>query len=338
MAMKIPGADVYTDFSGFNRMRAEARSGSAAGRQAAAKQIEAMFLGMMLKSMRAAGGSMLSGAGAKVREGMFDSQLAQTLAKRSQLGFAELMLNEFNGRQRPSQDSDRPSPGRSGQLPVGRFANALYGRAVAPKSLSLGLPATAASRAAGPAHPAAPPKPALTDPGEAPAKWRNANEFAVNLWPAAERAARALGTQPQAVLAVAALETGWGRHLPTAGNGQGSNNLFGIKAHGWAGPVTQAPTLEFESGRFVHKLEPFRRYASAQQSFEDFVNFIQSRPRYAAALNSGGDPVAFVRALHQAGYATDPQYAGKLEALMRSDTMRKAQHLAAAGPAPSGIG
>ena len=134
-----------------------------------------------------------------------------------------------------------------------------------------------------------------------------------------------MGTRPEAILAVAALETGWGKHLPASAQGGQSNNLFGIKAHGWSGPVTHSSTLEYESGGFVKKLEPFRSYATAQQSFEDFVQFIKSQPRYAGALNSGGNPVAFIHALQQAGYATDPNYAAKVESLMNSDTMRKAQ-------------
>ena len=54
--MTIDAANVYPDFSGFARMRADARSGSDAGKRAVAEQIESMFIGMMLKSMRAASG------------------------------------------------------------------------------------------------------------------------------------------------------------------------------------------------------------------------------------------------------------------------------------------
>ena len=340
--MKIPSADLYTDFSAFNNLRAQARSGSAAGRQAAAKQVEALFLGMMLKSMRAAGGTMLTGPGAKVREGMFDSQLVLSLAKNSKLGFAELMLREFNGRQAPTQDTAGASNTAHGRFPVGRFANDLWAKAIVPVAAppstrppAIQVPSTqevnipGATGAAPAASFFSPPQGPATEP---PARWNNADEFAAHLWPAARRAAQALGTQPEAVLAVAALETGWGAHMPSAANGDRSNNLFGIKARGWSGPVIHAQTLEYESGGFVRKLEPFRRYASAQQSFEDFVHFIKNQPRYAAVLDSGGDPVAFVRALQQAGYATDPDYAGKIEALMRGDTIRKAQAIAAAEP------
>ena len=117
-----------------------------------------------------------------------------------------------------------------------------------------------------------------------------------------ERARRAeLGTRPEAVLAVAALETGWGRHMPQRDDGTSSNNLFGIKAHGWNGDVTHSTTLEFEQGAFARKVEPFRAYDSPEAAVADFAHFVQSNPRYQKALSSGGDAVTFVRALHEAG-------------------------------------
>ncbi len=336
--MKTNAANLYTDFSSFSQLRAQARDNSAAGRQAAAQQIESLFLGMMLKSMRAAGGSMLGGPGAQVREEMFDSQMALSMSKHSKLGFAKLMLREFNLRQGAAASMPPPQQSAAaGQVPVGRFANALWGRAVAqvaaikpnpsPENFQHRVPGLKAIEAPAKIVAAQTFASDAFDDATAPVTWRTADEFVTNLWPAAQRAAKALGTRAEAVMAVAALETGWGKHMPASADGISSNNLFGIKAHGWAGPVSHAPTLEFEAGRFVRKLEPFRRYDSAQQSFADFVNFIKSRPRYAAVLDSGDDPLAFVRALQQAGYATDPQYADKLENLLRSETMRKAQTL-----------
>ncbi len=327
--MNTSGANLYTDFSAFSNLRAEARSGSAEGKRAAAEQIEAMFLGMMLKSMRAAGGSMLEGPGAKVREGMFDSQLALNMAKNSKMGFADLMMREFNhqrGTMQTNSGAESKTIAAPGQVATELFARGLWGRPVSVNEAAL----IAHPASTTPGHPNHPTSTVVSSSVSATdaksgSNWRNAQEFATHLWPAAQRAAKALGTRPEAVLAVAALETGWGQHLPSSTQGGQSNNLFGIKAHGWAGPVTHSQTLEFESGGFVKKLEPFRSYATAQQSFEDFVQFIKTQPRYADALNSAGDPVAFVQALQEAGYATDPNYAAKVERLMNSDTMRKAQ-------------
>ena len=156
------------------------------------------------------------------------------------------------------------------------------------------------------------------------AHWDSPEAFARSLWPAASRAAQELGTRPEAVLAVAALETGWGRHMPRRENGTSSNNLFGIKAHGWKGDVTHAATLEFAQGAFARQVEPFRAYDSPESAVADFAHFVKSNPRYREALASGGDAVKFVRELHRAGYATDPRYAEKLEALINSAPLRSA--------------
>ena len=100
--------------------------------------------------------------------------------------------------------------------------------------------------------------------------------------------------------------------------------MFGIKAHGWGGNITHSPTLEFEDGAFARRVEPFRAYASAEDAVADFANFVTSQPRYRQALQSDGDPVKFVRALHAAGYATDPRYGDKLEALVNSPVLKQA--------------
>jgi flagellar protein FlgJ len=45
---------------------------------------------------------------------------------------------------------------------------------------------------------------------------------------------------------------------------------------------------------------------------QDYVRLIRDNPRYADALNTGGDVQAFANALQRGGYATDPDYARKL--------------------------
>ena len=137
-----------------------------------------------------------------------------------------------------------------------------------------------------------------------------------------------------AVLAVAALETGWGKHMPRTDSGEPSFNMFGIKAHrkatGWKGAVTQSATLEFEQGAFRRRVEPFRAYGSPDEAFQDFAAFIKGQPRYRDALKQAADPVAFVHALQKAGYATDPRYGDKLESLLRGRTLGRARVAAAA--------
>ena len=46
------------------------------------------------------------------------------------------------------------------------------------------------------------------------------------------------------------------------------------------------------------------------------MDFIKSGQRYQAALENAADSQAYVNALHQAGYATDPQYANKINKII----------------------
>jgi flagellar protein FlgJ len=136
--------------------------------------------------------------------------------------------------------------------------------------------------------------------------------------PHAERAAREIGVDPHALLAQAALETGWGKSVPCNSNGDCSYNLFGIKATGqWSGATVNVPTLEFEEGIAVRKAERFRAYDSPADSFRDYASLIRNNPRYENALGAGNDVVTFASALQQGGYATDPNYARKIVAVAR---------------------
>lgn len=159
-------------------------------------------------------------------------------------------------------------------------------------------------------------------------------EFLRKLRPHAEQAAREIGVDPDALLAQAALETGWGHSVPGNAQGDSSFNLFGIKAGSqWPGATVNVPTLEFESGIPVRKVERFRAYDSPADSFRDYAALIRDSARYANARGAGDNVEAFATALQQGGYATDPHYAQKIAAVAsevraRSDALK----FAAAGP------
>ena len=128
--------------------------------------------------------------------------------------------------------------------------------------------------------------------------------------PHAREAARELGVDPNALLAQAALETGWGKSVPCNAAGDCSYNLFGIKAgSSWSGATVNVPTLEFEDGAAVRKVDRFRSYDSPADSFRDYARLIRNNPRYEDALNAGSDVAGFASALQSGGYATDPDYA-----------------------------
>jgi flagellar protein FlgJ len=143
-------------------------------------------------------------------------------------------------------------------------------------------------------------------------------KFIERIRPQATQAAARLGVAPEAVIAHAALESGWGRHLPSDERGS-SFNLFGIKAT-WrdgAAPVP-AMTTEFTNGKADRLPQDFRRYDSLQSGMADYATLLSSNDRYAAALNTGKDIDAFARGLQRGGYATDPDYVQKLTATAAS--------------------
>lgn len=56
----------------------------------------------------------------------------------------------------------------------------------------------------------------------------------------------------------------------------------------------------------------FRAYPSYQESFDDYVRFLNDNPRYRSALDHNSSGEQFIHGIHQAGYATDPKYADKV--------------------------
>ncbi|WP_333796293.1 flagellar assembly peptidoglycan hydrolase FlgJ [Rheinheimera sp.] len=155
-----------------------------------------------------------------------------------------------------------------------------------------------------------------------------ATAFIQKLLPAAEQAAAKLGLEPLALIAQAALETGWGQRMFKTAEGQSSNNLFGIKAMGnWQGDVAVVDTLEYRQGVAQKEKAKFRAYDSAEQSLSDYVELIQSNPRYQAALDVAGDTKAYFRQLQAAGYATDPNYAEKILSVLQGRAFKEVRNL-----------
>ncbi len=155
----------------------------------------------------------------------------------------------------------------------------------------------------------------------------SASSFISGVYPVAEKAAAKLGVAPEAIVAQAALETGWGKHVITDHARNSSHNLFNIKAgSSWQGRTISVPTVEYENGSAVRRVDSFRVYDSIEASFDDYVNLISTSPRYHEALDKGNDTFGFARALQEGGYATDPEYADKIRVIVAGKPMR--QHMA----------
>lgn len=110
-------------------------------------------------------------------------------------------------------------------------------------------------------------------------------------------------------LAQWALESAWGRAMPPR-----SNNPFGIKARPGE-PAVVAMTREVIDGTPVRLPQRFRRFPDLAAAFAAHGRLLATGPAYAAARAVRRDGRAFARAL-QGRYATDPDYAAKLTALI----------------------
>jgi flagellar protein FlgJ len=147
--------------------------------------------------------------------------------------------------------------------------------------------------------------------GSGPVSPGQQRKFVEEMLPHATAAARELGVDARAIVAQAALETGWGTSQPKDASGT-SNNYFGIKAGAsWRGASVSAETTEFVAGQAGRESAGFRTYGSVAESVADYVRVLRE-PRYAAARGTGSDVRAFADALQRGGYATDPEYANKL--------------------------
>lgn len=298
MSIGATKTDVYTDFKGLTELRLNAESKPEETLRAAGRHFEALFIQMMLKSMRDAspGDPLMGGGGQELYRDMFDKQISLTLSEKGSLGLAEAMVRQLR-QHLPEADA----------APAGAASSTAL-----PQRPNAGIDAaTAASSPAAAAHAA---------PGTT--SFDNPDQFAAAMWPAAQAAGRELGVDPRVLIAQAALETGWGRSVMRQAEGGSSHNLFGIKAGvNWHGPSVNVATLEYRDGVAVKERANFRAYGSYAESFADYVDFIKSQPRYREALTHAGDPQRYLNELQNAGYATDPRYADKIGNILRGEVL-----------------
>jgi flagellar protein FlgJ len=332
MTQQLDAAFNYNDLNGLNALKQGARKDDPEALKAVAQQFESMFLGLIMKSMRDATDVLASDLEnsyqTKFYRDMSDQQLSLSMSQNGGFGLADVLYEQINKAQNPVVDdvynvdvktlehSNRPILERMPtQAP--RAAASVPNAANEPSlaMISAMSPALAANASQAPSEPTLNGKSALFDSPEA---------FIANLMPHAEKAAQKIGLDPHILVAQAALETGWGRHVIADTDGQSSHNLFGIKAdQRWQGDTASTTTHEFIDGRQITIKAPFRAYPSIEDSFDDYVQFVQDSPRYQAALaaDTGDD---YLQALQDAGYATDPQYAEKISRIANSDWFAKA--------------
>lgn len=309
-------AQVYTSFDGLNALKTQSRTDKEGALREVAKQFEGLFLSEMVKSMRKAGdvfaeGNYLNSQQSEFYREMFDSQLSLTLSQKQGTGLAEALVRQLS-RQIPGMNSE------GDHLAAHKGSLADYDRSLPP--LSKGLPEKIQQVEEVVSKITNEPK---ADPlAAAPTRFDSPEQFIRELMPMAERAAKTSGINPKLMIAQAALETGWGKHMIEGEQGAPSFNLFGIKADSrWSGESVDIATTEFREGVPMNERAAFRSYPDYEASFRDYVSFLESNPRYRDVLSAADDPDVFADKLQEAGYATDPNYGAKIRRIMNNDTM-----------------
>ncbi|MDB5933865.1 MAG: flgJ [Massilia sp.] len=284
------------DTKGLGELKQSAKAGSPEALKTAATQFEAMFINMMMKSMRDATpqDGMLDNQQTKMFTSMLDQQMSQNLAKRG-VGLADVLIRQLSAQATNTQ------------------ALAIGGDQNVPTSTSMPAPMAADELLRTPG--------ALLAPSAAPSSSKvqapHVRSFQDKLSAHAEEASRATGIPAKFMLGQAALESGWGKREIKNADGSASHNLFGIKAGpGWKGKVATAVTTEYVGGVPQTKVEKFRAYDSYADGFKDYAKLISNNPRYEKVMASAGDATSFARGLQKAGYATDPLYAAKLSRII----------------------
>ena len=246
----------------------------------AAKQFEAVFMNMLLKSMRDATpqDGMFDSEQTKMFTSMLDQQLSQSVGGSRGIGLADMMVKQLS---------------RNAHIP--EQAAEFNKQLIQPEVTTVQKTAQATK--------------ALPS-----AYNENVQQgFVQRMMPHAVEASRDTGLPAHQMIGQAALESGWGRREIKMADGSNSYNLFGIKAGAdWKGKVAEVKTTEYHNGVASKPVEKFRAYDSYADSFRDYAKLLADNPRYAKVLEQGESVQGFARALQNSGYATDPKYADKL--------------------------
>ena len=317
------------DVSGFQRLQHTARVDPEAGVDGAAQQFEALFIQMMMKSMREATPSsgLMNSSATDTYQSMLDQQWSQVMASRG-MGLADVLVEQLErqgaiSKAEPTANADQELQALIAGIPRGTPRVLDDAFSVAP-----GATGTTSSQGSGQflaeleAIRQGVEKGNTVDESalnqREPTASGHVDQFIHTLAAPAQAASANTGVPAELILAQAALETGWGRHEIATRNGNNSHNLFGIKAGShWQGETTDIVTHEYINGRRTPVVDTFRVYESFEHAFTDYASLISNNPRYAGVVQAPSAEQA-AQELQRGGYATDPRYADKLVAVMKS--------------------
>lgn len=286
------------DSKGLDELKQSAREKSPDALKAAAKQFEALFMNMMLKSMRQAESkdSPFENEQSRMYTSMLDQQLSQNMSGRG-IGLADALVRQLSNNAGsqilgldPSLSNDRKSElknlnGLDSYLKQANFEQKITA------TDGIGVNKNT------PPH---------------------VKEFQQKLAAHAEQASLETGIPAKFMLGQAALESGWGRREIKAMDGSASHNIFGMKANSsWKGKTVEAVTTEYIDGVASRKVQKFKAYDSYSEAFKDYAKLLTRNPRYENVIANAKDATSFAYGLQKAGYATDPQYAMKLSKIIK---------------------
>lgn len=280
------------DSKGLDELKQSAKNNSPDALKSAAKQFEALFMNMMLKSMRQASGSQDSpfeNEQSRMYTSMLDQQFSQNMASRG-MGLADALVRQLSNN--AANQIIQPDGASQSAVENMRGIDSYLDNLKIEQQAKLEKTSTAAH-----AH---------------------VREFENKLAAHAERASLETGIPAKFMLGQAALESGWGRREIKAIDGSASHNVFGIKASaGWTGKTVEAVTTEYSNGVAYRKIEKFKAYDSYADAFKDYAKLLTKNPRYQDVIANAKDASSFAYGLQKAGYATDPQYANKLSKIIK---------------------
>lgn len=288
-------ASAAWDAQSLNELKMKAGKDPQANLRPVARQVEGMFVQMMLKSMRDAlpKDGLFSSDQSRLYTSMYDQQIAQQMTAGKGLGLADEMVRQMTAAQGGPKEAPAQVPLKFDLETVTSYQNSALTQMV---------------------RKAMPKAPEASDAADVPG---DSHDFLAQLSLPAKLASEQSGIPHHLILAQAALESGWGQRQIRRENGEPSFNLFGVKAsNDWKGKVTEITTTEYENGEMKKVKARFRVYGSYLEALSDYVGLLTRNPRYAA-VTSAATPEQGAQALQKAGYATDPNYARKLTGMIQ---------------------
>lgn len=333
MSVNNPAATngLTMDLRSLDRLKGTSGTNPRAAVRETAKQLESLFMGELMKSMRAStmSSGMFENSGSEMATGMLDTQFAGQMSGRPG-GLADAIAKQLE-RQMGIKPETSDKSGATG----GTTASASTLSRVAGTNSFKGLGQLgdlgdldaaqfpggngadleeilrrAQSLDRGSARTNTASNATTTSDGK---RLSNSEQFIRKHHEAAKAAEAASGIPSGHILGQAALESGWGKHEIKMKDGSSSHNLFGIKATSdWKGKVAEVTTTEYIGGVARKVTAKFRAYDSYADAFKDHARLLTQSPRYSQTVAKADTAQGYAQGLQKAGYATDPAYANKL--------------------------